>query len=211
MGREHNDYFKVNGKSVEDRDIAAASRARLSSQEAKRRQTALAPPNGKSDRNTIKAQRATSSRTTKASPVSARTMKSSTEVPAMKPSVSAPTATVRTIHVEKPRHGKKRRSSQRRHEVGVLAELREHPEETRRQASHGAGRRPADVIPVTRGQRASAAAQQHAASQEQPRGIFRRVRHAAQSWRQVIEFAGELLAAPVTLVRLLRELRRRPA
>lgn len=117
MSRKHNkDYYSAGGTDVEDGSITARSKAKFASQSAKLRHDA--PVN----RGQIAAPRAAPAGRTQAMPMKPAPKAPPRPMPAAEKHEKAPDAVIHEF-IGKPRHGKKRRSSKKRHEVEVLHEL----------------------------------------------------------------------------------------
>lgn len=128
-------------------------------------------------------------------------------------------ARIHTIRTDKPQHGQKRRSSQKRHEVSVVRELHLHPEESPAEAGRAVRiRPPAEVIDVTAGLRRREARTDRpaAATETTPSGLVQRVRSEAkalalQGFEKLMETVARVVTLPGEVVRTIRDLRHREA
>jgi len=127
---------------------------------------------------------------------------------------------VQNVAPAKTKHGKKRRSVQKKHDVHVLQELRAHPEESPQEAAEkvrsSTERPPAPVIDVRDAARRRVAKHDVPASgypNASPKdvGLMSYLRNAAGVGERIWELAGELVRAPRTVLKLVRAMRHREA
>jgi hypothetical protein len=174
MGQYNQDYFKVAGTAIENRDVAAQSKATLSAQAAGLRQYTGGP---------------------------------------------VPASSQGSRGERSPRrHGKKRRTRQKRHEIRVDRELASHPDESPAAAAYAVrtDHPPADVIDVKEGARRRAARQgagtsepAHSPTGEAPSWWLKGSRRAIRVLAEVIQRTSDMLALPGTVLRILRDIRQR--
>jgi hypothetical protein len=218
MARNYNqDYFKVGGSNVEDRDQANMNRSKLAHQaavlhhaqqqgkfpvkKAKAGTRAASAPSGK-----VASPRQDEER-------SQTTFERSTAPAPRKPSRAV--AEVHAIQQEKPKHGKKRRSAKKRHAVGVLNEMRANPELSPHEASESlrtSDRPIAEVIDVRKNRTAREvpeSAMPNAAPREDSGGLFGFAKRSYDTGQKMFRFARDFVTAPLTIARIIRGLRER--
>lgn len=140
MSRHYNqDYFKVSGSAVEDRDAASKSKARLSHQQAVLREErspdgkrGLARKPGGRSRAQAPARTAAPVAHLRAVPPTSR----EGHQPPRPAESRRPVVVLKTVPSSRPLRGKKRRSAVRRHEADVVEELRTHPAESPQEAGY---------------------------------------------------------------------------
>jgi hypothetical protein len=155
--------------------------------------------------------------------VAAKTSGDSDKITAPRVAPAAEVARIRSIHSTKPRHGQKRRSSQRRHDVGVVKELQLHPTETPQEAARAVRRQrpPAEVIDVTEGLRHRAEKALQEPRPEEPSSpgllgaaerLYRRGRvEVLRRLEKVFDAAARIVTRPGEAMRAIRDLRHREA
>lgn len=206
MARNYNqDYFKVAGTHIDDRDQTRQSRAKLAHQtsmlryarEQEQFPTKKVGPQAKK-------QAATATKAVSKEPRTSERSKPKVR----RAEAGQPVAQVHAIRPEKPKHGKKRRSVKKRHEVDVIQELRANPNLT----PHSAGKFVrGDERAASAGAAVPSEALPNAAPTKELGGIFGMVRSGYRTGRQVLVYAKDLVTAPITLARVIRGLRERNA
>ena len=220
MARNYNqDYFKVGGTHADDRDQTRASRAKLAYQAAIVSHARKQEPFPTRKPKAASKRREASASETKAASVSVlETRAAERAVPQSdQPKQRQTLAEVQDIRPEKPKHGKKRRSTKKRHDVDVIQELRANPSMSPRAAGEmvRSGDRSPAAEQMGRGDERAAgvpsSAMPNAAPRKELRGLFGLARSGFRTGQRVFRYAKDVVIAPLVLARALRELRERNA
>ena len=121
-------------------------------------------------------------------------------------------ASIHTIRSDKPHPGQKRRSSHKRHQVGVVRELHLHPEVSPTDAGRVVRTRPADVIDV----RSGVNQRQSETESQEPASLTDRIYEQARAQvlkglEKVLDTIARAVTLPGEALRTIRALRNREA